>query len=67
MEWLLAAPWRLVLVVALVAGVPIVLVGEISAQDARDRIRASELRLTADASARAADLVANQLQTIRVR
>jgi len=67
LEWLLAAPWRLVLVVALVAGLPIVLVGEASAQDARERIRASELRLNADGAARAGDLVSAQFASIRVQ
>ena len=67
LEWLLAAPWRLVLAVAIVVALPIVAVSEVSAQDSRERIRASELKLTEDAAARASDLVSTQLSEIRVQ
>lgn len=50
LEWLLAGPWRLVLVVALVAGIPILVIGEFSADDTRQRVRSNELRVGAEAA-----------------
>jgi signal transduction histidine kinase/CheY-like chemotaxis protein len=65
LEWLLAQPWRLMLVVGILAGIPVVLVGEASAQDTRDRIRSNEIRLGAEAAERASDLAGAQLTVVR--
>jgi signal transduction histidine kinase/CheY-like chemotaxis protein len=65
LEWLLARPWPFVIAVALLVGAPVLLVGEASAQDTRDRIRTNELRLGAEAADRAADLAGAQLTVVR--
>lgn len=54
LEWFLERPWRLVLVVALLVALPILIVGELSANDARARIRTAELDALAGAANRAA-------------
>jgi signal transduction histidine kinase len=43
LEWLLVSPRRLVLVVALLIGLPLMVLGELSANDARERARSDQL------------------------
>ena len=63
-EWFFARPWRLVLVVALLVALPILWLGEVSATDARARIRSAELDGLANAAVRAAANVNDRIQTI---
>lgn len=63
-ELLLARPWRLVLVVALLIALPMLLVGELSASDTRERIRAAELDALATAANRAAASLSDRIETI---
>ncbi|TMC29763.1 MAG: HAMP domain-containing histidine kinase [Chloroflexi bacterium] len=53
-EAILASPLRLVLIVAVVVGLPVLGLGEVAASDTRDRLRTAQL----DAAARATDAVA---------
>lgn len=65
LDWLLASPWRVVALVALLIGVPVIALGELSANDTRGRLRAEELRATADTAQRGADLVSAQVNAVR--
>lgn len=64
LEWLLTGPWRLVLLIALVVGLPVLILGELSDVGAREGVRQDELRVTADAAQRAADTVAVQVRRV---
>lgn len=64
LEWLLERSWRVVLLVALVVGLPILLVGELAGLDARARVRASELDAIAGAASRAAANLKQSIETI---
>jgi signal transduction histidine kinase len=64
LEWLFAAPWRLVALVAIVVALPILALGELSANDAHERIRAAELDALAIAARRAAASLDDRVQTI---
>jgi hypothetical protein len=56
--------WRVVLLVALVIGVPLLLAGELSALDAQARIRTGELEAIAGAASRAAASLNQGIETI---
>ena len=56
-EWFLTRPWLLVLIVAVLIAAPVFVLGEASASDSRDRLRAAQL----DSLARAADRTAASL------
>ncbi len=60
----IGSPIRLVLVVALLIGAPIVVIGELGAADARARVHGDELRANSDVAQRASDLVSVQIRTI---
>jgi hypothetical protein len=62
---LLERRWRVVLLAALVIGVALVLAGELSAFDARARIRAGELEAIAGAASRAAASLDHGIETIQ--
>jgi signal transduction histidine kinase len=64
LEWLFAAPWRLVALVAIVVALPILALGELSANDAHERTRAAELDALAIAARRAAASLDDRVQTI---
>jgi len=61
---LVRSPIRLVLLVAIFVGVPVVGLGEVAASQARERLHAQELRSGADSARRAGDLVAVQMANI---
>ncbi len=54
-EWLLGAPWRLPLLAAIFIALPILVLGEISAADTRQRVRNDQSDAAAATTARAAD------------
>jgi signal transduction histidine kinase len=56
-EWLLAAPWRLPLLVGLLIGLPVIAQGELAAADAQDRTHRDQL----EAVSRVAQLAAAEL------
>jgi signal transduction histidine kinase len=64
-EWLASNPLALVGVVALVVVVPILLLGETSASDMQQRLRAERLALGAQAANRGADQIQTQLSLAR--
>jgi serine phosphatase RsbU (regulator of sigma subunit) len=64
LDWLLARPWRVVVLVALVVGLPILVIGEISAEDTRQRLHAEQVRETAVLAERAAANVEGEVQSI---
>jgi signal transduction histidine kinase len=57
LEWLLDRPWRIVLLVAVFAALPILVLGELSASDTRARTQQQNLGADARAAQRAADIV----------
>jgi signal transduction histidine kinase len=59
-----ASPWRLVLIVALFIALPVLALGEVSANDARSRHRIEQQRATSDLAARASDVVALQIAQV---
>ena len=63
-ERLLRSPLRLVLVVAIAVGVPVIVLGEVAAAEARGRLHADELRSTSDIARRAGDLMTVQMTNI---
>ncbi len=63
-EWLFIAPWRLVLLVALVA-LPLLLTSELSSREQREQLRASEERAAVSAAQRAAATLGGRLLAIR--
>ena len=64
-DWLFARrPWRVVLLVALVVGIPILVLGQASADSTRERLRNQELNETTAVAARAADAVSSQVEGI---
>ncbi len=63
-ESLLTRPWLLVVVVALVIVLPLLVVGELSANDARARMRTAELGSLAGISDRAAASLAERIRSI---
>ncbi len=58
------SPIRLVIVVTILVGIPVIALGEVAASQARDRLHTEELRSSADAARRAGDLVALQMTNI---
>lgn len=60
-EALLWRPWVVAAVVALLVGLPILLLGELSANDTRDRLRAQRYAANGALAERAADLVASRI------
>ena len=63
-EWPLAAPWRLITLVAILVALPVLALGELSASDAHARIRAGELDALSIAARRAAASIDDRVQTI---
>ena len=63
-DWLFARPWRVVALVALVVALPILVVGQLSADTTRQRLRDEQLHETAAVAARAADAVSGQVEGI---
>ena len=61
---LVSSPIRLVILVALLVGVPVIGLGELAAGQARDRLQADEVRASDEAARRAGDLVALQMTNI---
>jgi signal transduction histidine kinase len=64
-EWLASNPLALVAVVALVVVVPILLLGESSASDMQQRLRAERLALGTQAANRGADVIQTELSLAR--
>lgn len=64
LEWLLARPWRVVALVALLVGLPVLVVGELSANSTRQRLREEQLNETTAVAARAADAVSRRVDSI---
>jgi signal transduction histidine kinase len=60
-EWLVSKPWAFVVVVTIVVVVPILLLGELSASDMQQRLRAERLALGAQAADRGAELIQTQV------
>ena len=63
-EWLLTRPWLLVVLVALLIAMPVLVIGELSANDARQRIRATELDGLARVADRAAASLTDRIESI---
>lgn len=63
-DWLLARPWRVVAIVALVVGLPVLVLGQISAEDTRQRLHEEQVRETAVLADRAAANVEGRVQSI---
>jgi serine phosphatase RsbU (regulator of sigma subunit) len=63
-DWLFGRPWRVVLLVALVVALPILVVGQLSADATRQRLRDEQLRETSAVAARAGDAVSSQVEGI---
>lgn len=57
LDWLVSRPWRVVAAVALLVGLPLLVVGELSANGTREQLRDDQLKETAAVAARAADAV----------
>jgi signal transduction histidine kinase len=55
LEWLLGATWRLPLLVAVLIALPILVLGEVSANDTRRQVENEQLQISAATAARAAD------------
>jgi len=64
-EWVLASPWRLVVLVMVLVALPVLAVGELSARDAEERTRLDEIRVTAAVAARGADLAPARIFALR--
>jgi len=64
-EWLLESPWPLTAAVALLVALPIIVQGELSAQDARARVHADQLALTQRIAEQAAATLNDALVRIR--
>ncbi len=60
-DGLVARPWALVALVALVVVIPILILGELSASDTQRRLRAERLALGAQAAERGAEAIGTQL------
>ena len=63
-EWLLGAPWRLPLLVALFVALPILVLGEVSASDTRRQLRNEQTSSAAATAARAADEISARSESI---
>jgi len=63
LESLLESPFRVILAVGLLVGVPVLVLGQISDADARSRLAADEARVTVETAQRAADLISTQVAT----
>lgn len=63
-DWLFGRPWRVVVLVALVVASPILVLGQISADTTRQRLRDEQLSETTAVAARAADAVSSQVEGI---
>jgi signal transduction histidine kinase len=55
LEWLLGATWRLPLLVALFIAAPVLILGELSANDTRRQVESEQLQISAATATRAAD------------
>src|SRR6476661_1512159 len=64
-DWLASNPWALVAIVALAVVVAIVLLGETSAADMQQRLRAERLTLGEQAANRGADVIQTELSLAR--
>jgi signal transduction histidine kinase len=64
-EWLLSRPWLVVLVVALVVVLPVLVLGEASATDSRDRFRASQLDNLAKTADRAGAGISDVIESAK--
>ena len=64
LEWLFARPWRVVAAVALLVGLPVLVVGELSANSTRQQLRDEQLNETTAVAARAADAVSRRAESI---
>ena len=63
-EGLLARPWLVVVIVALLIAIPVVVLGESSANDSRDRLRAAELDSLTKAADRTAASLSESLDSV---
>lgn len=64
MDWLFARPWRVVALVAVVVALPILILGQLSADTTRQRLRDDQLKQTAAVAARAGDAVSGDVEGI---
>ena len=64
MDWLFARPWRVVALVAVVVALPILVLGQLSADTTRQRLRDEQLKETAAVAARAGDAVRGDVEGI---
>jgi hypothetical protein len=64
-EWLLGRPWLVVLVVAVFIVLPVLALGELSANDSRARLRSAELDGLAKTADRAVASATDSIDTIR--
>ena len=62
-EWVVSRPWAFVTVVAIVVVIPIVLLGEVSASDMQQRLRAERLALGEQAARRGAEAIETALSS----
>ena len=63
-EWFLARPLRLIAVVALIVALPVLVLGEVSANDTRQRVRAERLQRTTQYAQRAATIMTDRTQSV---
>jgi signal transduction histidine kinase len=63
-ESLLVRPWLIVLIVATLVALPVIVLGETSASDSRDRLRAAELESLAKTADRAAASLTESLDSV---
>ena len=64
LDWLVSRPWRVVAAVALLVGLPLLIVGELSANGTREQLRDDQLKETAAVAARVADAVNSRAGSI---
>lgn len=64
LDWLFARPWRVVAIVALVVGVPLLALGQLSANSTRQRLRDDQLNETRAVATRAADAVSSRATSL---
>jgi signal transduction histidine kinase len=64
-ERFVANPARLIAVVALVVALPVLVLGEISANDTRQRIRAERLQSTTEAVQRSASIMTERIRSVQ--
>ena len=64
LEGLFEAPWRLVLVAALLVGVPVLVLGEVTAADTRARLQAAQLDAASAAAERGVAVVGTRIRKL---